>query len=459
MKVDVLLISPPSSYTEKRIFPPLGLAYIASVLMNAGIHVEIIDSPALHLSYEHVNKIIRKKHPQIIGIQTSFFNFYECRKLTETIKNSLPDVHIILGGQFPSSFPQKVLREIPKADVCVMGEGESIMLELVRALSRGLGIEKIKGLVFRKGKNIHITPCIGLIKDLNSLPFPARHLLPMKAYRFLPHEFKQYPVVTMLSSRGCPFRCNFCSKPIFGSSYRVRSPENVISEIIEVINHYSAKEIFFVDDVFGLSRSWCEKFCKLLIQEKLDIAWSCQTRIDVMDRKLLTKMAASGCWSILFGIESCPQRLLNILNKNIRMNEVKKTIKLAGEAGISVRASFMIGIPTETKKETLQTIKFAKELNPDFALFHLFVPFEGTAIYKFSKQTGNILNGAGDYDYPGKVKFIPYTYGSEEELIKIQKFAYKNFYLNPNKIIEIISKIKSFNKLKSWLNLLDLAFI
>jgi len=456
MRADVLLIFPPLNYTERRVFPPLGLAYIASVLENVGIHVGIIDSPALHLSCEHIIRIIKRKHPEIIGIQTAFHTFNECKNLIEMIRNFLPDSHIILGGHLPSSFPHRALTEAHSADMCVIGEGEYTMLELVNALSKNLPLEKIKGLALKKDKNVYVTPYREPIRNLNSLPFPARHLLPMKMYRFLPHEFKRSPVVTMLSSRGCPFRCTFCSKPNFNNSYRVRSPQNVISEIIEVVNHYSAKEIFFVDSVFGLYKSWCEKFCEHLIQEKLDITWSCQTRIDLMNKELLANMAASGCRSILFGIESCSQRLLDMLNKPIPMSKVMKIVKFAKDMGISVRASFIIGLPTETKKETLQTIKFAKELDPDFVQFHLFVPFEGTAIYEFSKRTGVFLDGTGDFDLPEKVKFVPHTYNSKNELIRIQKFAYKNFYLNLKKIPEIIFKIRSLDNFKAWLSISDL---
>jgi radical SAM superfamily enzyme YgiQ (UPF0313 family) len=456
--INFLLINPQTNYSRERILPPLGLMYIASALENIGISVKILDAFVLNFSHEKVIETIKKESPKFIGIYSNVLNFNECKKLIKSIKKLLPESYIILGGPFSSSFPYYSMKEIPELDFCIIGEGERTIIDIVQKIDKKSLIENIKGIAFRKNNKIHITKKCNLIKDLDSIPFPARHLIPIKKYKFLPHEFRYTPITTMICSRGCPFYCSFCSKSVFGNKYRVRNPKAVISEIINVINDYSIKEILFLDDTFGLNKSWNEKFCGLLIKEKLDITWSCETRIDIMNKKILLKMAKAGCWSILYGLESGDQRLLNLLNKRITIDKIRKVVSLTKDANISVRASFILGLPTETKQETIKTIKFAKLLNPIYAQFHLLAPFEGTQIYDICKKEGKILNkNYFDYDFPYKVNYLPSTYDSREELIKMQKFAYRSFYLNPKKMSEIISKIKSFNNFKSWINIAKLA--
>jgi len=458
--INFLLINPPTNYPRERILPPLGLMYIASVLENIGINVKILDAFLLNFSYEKILEIINKEQPNFIGIYSNILNFDECKKLAKYIKKLLPESYIILDGPFPSSFPYYSMKEIPEVDFCIRGEEEKTIVELT---NKKMIPKKVRGIAFRKNKNIFITSNRPLIRNLNSIPFPARHLIFINKYKFLPHEFRRLPTTTMICSRGCSFKCTFCPKPIFGTQlsshlfsneYRVRSPENVISEIEKVINEHSIKEILFLDDTFGLNKSWNERFCNLLIKEKLDIEWSCQTRVDIVNEKILLKMAKAGCWSILYGLESGNQRLLNFLNKKITIGQIRKVVNLTKNTNISVRASFILGLPTETKQETMKTIKFAKSLNPTYAQFHLLAPFEGTSIYEICKKEGKFLNkGQFDYDFPYKVNYLPNTYDSKEELIKMQKFAYRSFYLNPKKISEILLKIKSFNNFKSWINM------
>jgi radical SAM superfamily enzyme YgiQ (UPF0313 family) len=456
--INFLLINPPATYSRERILPPLGLMYIASALENIGISVKILDAFVLNFSYEKILETIKKESPNFIGVYSDVLNFNECKKLIKSIKTLLPESFIILGGPFPSSFPAYSMKEIPEIDFCVIGEGEKTTVDIIQKIDKN-SLKKIRGIAFRKNNNVYITKKCDLIKNLDFIPFPARHLVSLNKYKFLPHEFRLIPITTMICSRGCPFGCSFCSRSVFGKNYRLRSPENVISEIMKVISDYSIKEILFLDDTFGLNKSWNEKFCDLLIREKIDIAWSCETRIDIMNKKILLKMAKAGCWSILYGLENGNQRLLNILNKRITIDQIKKVINLTKNANISVRASFILGIPTETKQETIKTIKFAKLLNPTYAQFHLLAPFEGTRIYDVCKKEGKILNKIQfDYDFPYKVNYLPNTYDSKEELIKMQKFAYRSFYLNPKKISEVLLKMRSFNNLKCWINVAKLAF-
>lgn len=457
-----LLVRPSSNYIKERILPPLDLIYTASILENKGFEVQVIDMLLTNYPHEEFIKTLEKLMPDFIIIHCDFINFNECKIIAKIIKNVSNKNYIILVGPLPSSFPYEIMKEIPEVDFCIAGEEEKLIVNLINNIKN----KKSSGKFFRKNNNVFITQKCNLIKNLDSISFPARHLIPINNYRYLPHEFQRTPITTMICSRGCLFNCTFCPKPIFGTElspflfnneYRVRSPENVILEIKEVINKYSIKEILFLDDVFGLKKSWNEKFCNLLIKEELDIVWSCQTRADVINKKILQKMAKAGCWSILYGLESGNQRLLNLLNKEIIISQIKKAIKLTKNSDISVRASFILGIPTETRKELMRTIKFAKILNPDFVQFHLLAPFKRTKIYELCNLRGKIFNNMFlDYDTPYKVNFLPENFDSEEELIKIQKFAYRSFYFNPKKILEIVLKIKSLENLKSCINVVRL---
>jgi radical SAM superfamily enzyme YgiQ (UPF0313 family) len=446
----VLLIFPPSNYIKERIFPPLGLAYIASMLEKFDIPVKIIDATALNFSLDQTVKIVKKEKPSIVGIQTSLFTFKECKLLTFMIKKLLPDVFVVLGGTFPTALPRKTLEET-MADACVIGEGEYIMLELVKAIERGWNLRKVRGLAVKKGRKIYLTGSRELTKNLDSLPFPARHLLPDKKYKFLPHEFKKEKPITILASRGCPFNCTFCSKPVFGNTYRIRSPENIILEMREAIENYGIRSFYFIDDVFGLYKNWTKKFCDKILEENLNVKWSCETRVDLLDKELLVKMAKAGCWSIFLGVETFSPRLMKILNKEFKITQIKKIFKLARRFGISLRASFMLGLPTESKRETIHTIKFAKKLNPSFAQFHLFSPFENTKIFDVCKNEGKIFKESGDYDSLEKINFLPHAYTCPEELILMQKYAYKNFYFDPKKIIEILSSF-NLNRLRALID-------
>jgi len=455
--IKILLVFPPLTLEERYaknvgkvggFLPPIGLAYIAAVLQREGIEVEIIDAPALELTLEETLSKIMESGAEIVGISTLTPTIKRSLRLAEYIKHASPDQTIVLGGPHASIFPIRTMKECPATDIIVRGEGEITTLNLVRALETGKNLNQVRGLAIRdKNGEPKLTGQGPFVEDLDSLPFPARDLLPMDKYRTLPNAYRRLPVVHMLAGRGCPFSCTFCSKAVFGRKHRVRSPQNVLEEIKLVVDRYHAREIAFWDDVFTIRRKWTLEFCRLLREEKIDILWSCESRVDLVDRELLEEMARAGCWNIFYGVETAYQELLDRIGKGVTVDQVRKAIEITKRAGIEIRASFMFALPGETPEMAEETIRYAIELDPDYAQFNITTPYPGTKLYKTAKQFGELSE---DYDkyIMWEPVFVPKGYEDENQIKEIQRRAFRRFYLRPKYFLRRLFKIESFSDLK-----------
>ncbi|MBC7114940.1 MAG: cobalamin B12-binding domain-containing protein, partial [Archaeoglobi archaeon] len=341
---DVLLINPPESTNKYRTFlnvlaPPLGIAYIAAVLEENGISVKIIDAPALRMGIEEVLGEIKRESPKVIGITCTTPIMPHASKLMKRIKEEGIDAPIVCGGNHPTFCDEDTLRS--GADFVVRGEGEITFLELYRALESGEEPEKVKGISFLKNGELIRTEEREKIEDLDSLPFPARHLLPMDRYQALglPHKF-----TTMIASRGCPMGCSFCASSAFhGRKLRIRSVENVVDEIEHVIQEYGVEFITFMDDTFTLLRNWVEKFCDEILRREIKIKWGATARVDRMSLDLLKKMKKSGCVALFVGVESGDQEILDRITKNVVLDQTKRAFENMRKSGILSIASVAIG--------------------------------------------------------------------------------------------------------------------
>jgi radical SAM superfamily enzyme YgiQ (UPF0313 family) len=265
----------------------------------------------------------------------------------------------------------------------------------------------------------------------------------MRKYIPLPNQYKRLPVVHTTAIRGCPFRCTFCSNNIvFGRKIRAKSPERVIEEITSVTRLYGAREIAFWDDTFTINKKWATSLCNLIMKEKLDIVWSCYASVNTVDKELLQTMGKAGCWNIFYGFESGIQQLINNIEKEITIDQIRNVNKWTREAGIEVRASFMLGLPGETPALAKKTIEFAVELEPDYAQFSITTPFPGTKLYTQANKYGKLsLNFA---QYTGwEPVFVPFGYKDGKELVKMEKLAIRSFYLRPRYVLNRIKKIRS----------------
>lgn len=447
--IDVLLINPPYSGLEKlsKLAPktiPLGLAYIAAYIKQYKYSVKILDYQVHNVDL----KKEMKQQPKLIGITVTTPTLYSSLKLAKEIKEIDKNQIIVLGGAHPTFSPREVLTE--NVDIVIKGEGEKIFLNLLREPN----LQNIKGIVYKKEGNIIENLPETPIYNLDELPFPARELLPMEGYRNQPDFMIRSPAHVMINSRGCPYRCIFCgARLVSGFNYRFNSPKKVLEEIEILINKYNAKQIIFWDDIFTLNRRRTIEICDEIIKRKLNIVWYCSTRVNVVDKELLEKMYKAGCRIISYGIETGSQRLLNVLKKDIIIQQVKDAIKWTNEAKMEPRGTFMIGIPTETKEDSLETIKFSKQLNIHRAKFSLATPYPGTEFYEMVKDRikfkdwslYNAMAGFSDND----VIYVP-NGRTSNELKKLQKKAMREFYLRPKIIWHLLKGIRNKERIKEY---------
>jgi len=434
--------------------PPLGLAMIAAVLMENGYDVKILDLPALGLSEDMLPEIVSKEKPDVVGITALTPAIDEAIKTAELVKKTDSNIPIVLGGAHGTILPEETLRGAPSIDVVVRGEGEQTMLELVKALDedRMAGLNDIRGITYRSGQVIRSNPERAPILDLDSLPFPAFHLLPMDKYRLHPPFGRRLPAMPIITSRGCPYRCIFCSKSVFGRKYCGNSADYVIAEIQLLIEKFGIKEIKFYDDVFTLDKKRIISLCSKLKEIDLDIAWTCETRVNLVDANLLRIMKDAGCYMIEYGIESGNQTILNNLRKDITLDQIIGAFKLTEHAGVDTAAYFMIGSPGETQDTIRDTIDFAKKIDPDFVQFSLTTPYPGTELYDLIIKEGYVDTDWKKYMY-ADLKSVDYpsintVSLSSEELIKWNKKAYVSFYLRWSYIWKILRKSSSINDFK-----------
>jgi len=348
---------------------------------------------------------------------------------------------IVVGGVHATVLPEKLLETNEKIDYILSGEAEQLFVDLLNELKNESANRLLKNKEF-------LNP--------DCLPFPERELV-SKNYKPAPTYYLNLPAYHVITSRGCPFDCPFCSNNVHGRTWRLRSPENVVAEVEYLIRKKDAKEIIFFDDLFTFDKERLKQICKLIIKKGLHtrISWSCVTRIDCVDECLLKIMKEAGCWLVSYGVESGSQRILDLLHKRITLKKVEQIIEMTKRAGLRSRCYFMIGIPTETEEEIIQTINFAINLNPDYAKFNIFMPYPGTAFFEKMKDKiksfdwGNYktLSGFTDSELP----FLPEGI-TDKRLKKLQKMAFKRFYFRPSYLLKRISSISSFTEMK---NLLD----
>jgi len=406
------------------VYPPIGIAYVAAVLERQH-KVSIIDSPTegwrnleqidetnyrIGLANKEIADRIERLSPDIVEINIPFSGWSKAAFEVASVAKSVDkDIITVLDGLHPSARPVECLSN-PNIDFVVRGEAEYTMLELVGALEQGIteDLKKIEGIGFTKNGKTVITPPRPEIQDLDALPFPARHLLPMNIYFDAVKEnpirgeiSKRYTI--MMTSRGCPHECIFCSNHIvMGKTWRGRSPENVVDEIEQVVNTYSIKQIDFFDDNMTLIKKRVENICDLIVERGLDIDWYVPTgvRADTLDEELLTKMKVSGCKGIRVAPESGVQRVVNqIIKKNLALEDVEKAVVLAKKVGIKVGVFFILGLIGETKEDMKETIKYAyklKKLGANSFQFSIATPLYGTELYEQAKRGGFLREGFSD---------------------------------------------------------------
>lgn len=470
----VLLINPPLtllSYEIRSVVPPLGLAYIGAVLEKKGHKVEILDTVALNWrnptrvrgmvhfgqQWKDISKSIEKSKPDVVGLSFLFSSqSHNAHKVAELVKTYDRDVPVVMGGAHPSALPKQVLED-QNVDYVIIGEGEIAMSEFLDKWSREAPLNDIDGFAYRAGKKIKVKPKMFFIENLDSLPFPARHLLPMEEYfnAMTSHAsaLMRRRYTSMITSRGCPFNCVFCSiHTIWGHRWRARGPENVLLEIEHLVNTFRIREVHFEDDNLTLDGKRIEKICDLMMESNLDIKWATPNGVAIwtLNKNLLKKMKKSGCYKLCFGIESGDANTLKFIGKPVSLTHARKVIQWANEAGIWTHGFFVIGFPNESYKSIYKTLKFAVKSDLDFASFFIATPYPGTTLLDIVKKNGMTRN---DFSWDSlrvsntgrDTKFF-----TSAELNFLQRELYVTFfkkrilnYLRPKKLASRLKRIRS----------------
>ncbi len=377
-------------------FPPLGLGYIAAYLKQQGISVEGVDCTFI-TQKEALRRIIESK-PRIIGIQSMYSMKEKSLELAKLLKDHCE--LLVAGGALPTTEPESFLEAF---DIAVVGEGEQTMLELVNQFTGEGDLSHVKGIIYREKATGQIkrTQPRGLNTDLNYFPNPSRELFDNDAYKKYYSKKFGYTTTAIMTSRGCPFSCDFCSKPVFGSEFRARSAPGVVNEIEEVIS-LGYGRIWFADDCFTLNRNRLLEICDEIIRRGLKIDWECLSRVDTLDLETVNKMKQAGCVRMFFGIESGNDSILLIMKKQITTKQVSKALMLCKTNGIKAGAFFIVGYPGENEKTILQTIKFASSLPLDYLSFTMPYPIPGTPL--FEKLNGEMISG--EWEEPKNLNLI-----------------------------------------------------
>jgi len=451
----VLLIVPiPSSrynqFTINYYAPNIGLASIAGYLIAKNIEVEIFDG-IIDSNLRNLYKKIESYAPTHIGITAFTANIKSAWKTAQTIKTKFNQIPITIGGLHVSALPEESLAECPYVDYVIIGEGEESFYSLLENINTPQNFNEINGLGYRINSKIIINPPSDhYYINMDTLPMPAWHLFDWDKYKEYPFRDKHInsnPHEFLLqTTRGCPYSCKFCSRN-FGNKVRQKSFNIAVDEISVLINSFNAKYLLFVDETFTINKEYTKNLCNLIIERGLNkkISWSCGTRIDKLDKEILTLMKNAGCVSIFVGLESGSQKILNLINKGIKKSCFSNALKDIKEQGISTVTSFILGFPGETKRDIKQTIDLSLTLPLDFVSFNIFTPFPGSEFYKTISVSDTITLKTHDWD-----RYVTQT-GSYQlnqpsirtiDIIILHILAYLRFYLRKNcfhKIFQIIN--------------------
>ena len=413
--------------------PPMGIAYLAAVLRQAGHEAALLDANVERKAFEAIETRIAELEPDILGISVVSQLFRTSLKIAALAKAARPGIKVVFGGSHPTVFPEAVAGE-PDVDFAVHGEGEDTIVELVAALEGGGDLRDVRGIAYREGDRVIVNPPRPLIQDLDRLPFPAYDLLPVGRYD--PPQASRLPFMGMITSRGCGYRCVFCdARVVMGGRYRFHSPERTLAEVKYLVGTFGVREIMFKDSEFVQNRARTERFCELLAGERLPVRWICNGRIGRTDLALMKKMKAAGCELVMFGVESGEQAVLDRLKKGFTIDQVRRTFRDAAEAGLKTSANFMIGNPGETAADVRRSIRLAREIRTDFAYFDYLFPYPGTELYRMAISEGWIPKDFDPSTVPVFRSPMNATAMQDGELRRLLRRAYRSFYFRPRFIL------------------------
>lgn len=368
-------------------YPPLGLLYLASVARTEGHIVDLYDVSAEKQSFLKALEYFIDFEPDILAISLYTIGLPQQFEFIKRIKKAKPQCIVIVGGPHATALQEEVLAESHGIDFLIFGEGEKTLIEFLSTLEKGDKFANIKGICYRSGKEIVKNTPQSLLDNLDLIPFPAFDLIRKHNYKYTKRAFEIYENKgVIITSRGCPSKCEFCFKATFGSKLRRRTPQNVVAEMIWQIKELGAKEFQFVDDLFAVNPRWLRDFFYELERNKINVPWKCLSRVTTVKENEIKEMKAHGCYGIEFGVESGNDEILKDIKKGITTNQVRRAFETSRRCGLLTFGFFIFGHKKDTHETIRQTIDFAKEISPDMPGFAVLLPFPGADVYSLLNE-------------------------------------------------------------------------
>lgn len=456
--MNVLLIRPPDPMQNVSLLShtkPMNLAYLAAYLRRKGIRVQILDYEVLPYSDEALKKILMETTPSLVGVSCMTPTIKKGAGICKAAKQFSKNIMTVVGGPHANALPLETLEEFGSFDFLIYGEGEETLLDLCISIKEDRAWEGIPGLVYRKDGELFKGPRRELIKDIDSIPFPARDLID---FRVQPgHSSRGFSnrimSTELFTSRGCPIGCMFCAiQATFGKTVRFRDLSYVEEEINQFTKDYHFDHVVIADDTFTLKKERAFALCDILRRAEIS-SWNCDTRVDTVSKELLLAMKESGCRKVAFGVESGSQRIVDMIGKKITIEQVERAVHWAKEVGIQhIEGNFIIGAhPYESREDVEMTRKLIRSLPWSFVSVSIIVPYPGTRVYTMMKENGMI----GDVDWEDFVMFgKPPKWRtqnfSQNELVSLQKSITREFYLDSRYIISRLLSIRSWEHVNYW---------
>ena len=439
--------------TETENAYPLGLAHIASILRASGFEVTMLDPENQGMDLEAFKKRIKEEKPDIFGIASATMNFEKASEFTKIARNF--GAKTILGGIHATAAYQEVIKNNNEFDYVVFGEAEETIVELCTFIRDGKpSLQSILGLAYREKGEPKVTASRPFLEDLDKLPSPQWDLLNVGTYTLPDFIYPGKRGVTIVTARGCPAKCIFCSVPLMnGYKFRHFSAKRIVDDMETLVKKHNMEFIAFRDDTFTVSRQRVMDICYLLMERNIKVRWYCLARVNTVDQEMLFLMKKAGCEMMHYGVESADQKILNTLKKGINVQQIRDAVQWTHNAGIKIAGSFIFGNPGETQETMDNTLNLAIELDPDIAHFFVMAPLPGTELYEkyksiyFDEDIGNRESSYGIYSMSEKSSFrcgdISY-HDLKKQLVK----ATRKFYFRPHYIVKKMKQIRRYDDVK-----------
>jgi len=434
----------PSFVEEERgTYPPLGLLYIAAYLREHGpkdVEVRVLDAIVGGMDYQAIEDAIRKENPAVVGFQALTFTLIDALRIGKITKKVNPEIITVIGGRHCDIYPKETMG-FKFIDYLIRGDGEVSFTRLITNIIKRRSLRRIPGLTFRSGEAIISNPP-EVIENLDMIPFPARELTPYKEYRFL--LGKNAVFTTLMTSRGCPYRCSFCDEG--HKRFRAVSASRVVDEIVSCQKQFNMDTFFIFDSTFTVSRRRVIDFCRELRKRKVDVIFDVRSRINLVDAEMLKELREAGCIRVQYGVESGNDQILKNIKKQITVKQTKRVVCETRRQGFEILCDFMIGLPGEKEEEIMDTIDLAVDLPIDYAHFAITTPYPNTKLYRDGMDRGLFGDYWLEFSKHPEAGFEPLFWQenfTKQELIGYLCQAYSKFYKRPGYVWRELLRIKS----------------